>query len=32
MKFELTDYHRNVTNNELINDLIRVSKLLDKDT
>jgi hypothetical protein len=32
MKFELTKYHRNTPENELIDDLIRVSKLISKDT
>ncbi len=32
MKFELNDYHRNVTDKELIEDLQRVSNLLKQDT
>ncbi len=31
MKFELNPYHRNVSDDELINDLKRVAKKLDKD-
>ncbi len=31
MKFELEKYHRNTSNEELVNDLVRVSRLLKKD-
>ena len=31
MKFELNDYHRNVADEDLINDIIRVAKELNKD-
>ena len=31
MNFELEDYHRNTPDEDLIKDLIRVSKLLEKD-
>jgi len=30
MKFELDEYHRGITNDELINDLKRVAKELNK--
>ncbi len=32
MKFELNNYHRNVSDTELINDVIKVAKTLKKDT
>lgn len=32
MKFELNEYHRNTSDEELIKDLIRVAQLLQKDT
>lgn len=32
MKFKLEQYHRNVSKEELINDIIRVKKILNKDT
>lgn len=32
MKFELEEYHRNVTDNDLLTDLIRVAKTLSKKT
>ena len=32
MEFKLNDYHRNVSDEELINDLIRVAKQLGKDS
>ena len=32
MRFELKDYHRNVSNDELINDVLRVKMIYGKDT
>lgn len=32
MEFKLNDYHRNVTDKELLDDIIRVANTLDKDT
>lgn len=32
MKFELNEYHRDISDEELIEDLIRVAKLLEKDS
>ena len=32
MRFELKDYHRNVSNEELINDVLRVKMIYGKDT
>lgn len=32
MKFELTDYHRNISDDELLQDVLRVAKLYGKDT
>lgn len=32
MKFELNEYHRNTSDEELIEDLMRVAKLLQKDS
>jgi len=32
MRFELKDYHRNVSNAELINDVLRVKRIYGKDT
>lgn len=32
MQFVLNDYHRNVSDSELINDLKRVAKKLNKET
>ena len=32
MRFELKDYHRNVSNEELINDVLRVKRIYGKDT
>lgn len=32
MKFELDDYHRNISDEELLQDVIRVSKIYEKDT
>lgn len=32
MEFVLNDYHRNISDDELVNDLLRVASLLEKDT
>ena len=32
MEFKLNEYHRNITNEELLKDIIRVANKLDKDT
>ena len=32
MEFKLNEYHRNITNEELLKDIIRVVNKLDKDT
>lgn len=32
LEFVLNDYHRNISDDELLNDLLRVASLLDKDT
>lgn len=32
MKFELNDFHRNTSDEELLNDLKAVSNIINKDT